>query len=177
MTSILQLSLVEQAPRDWGDLLASRPDHEYTVTELWSRLAAEHYPAAGADWLIARRGPRLVAGIPVVHRRRRGLVRLESSFDGTLGGVLVQGDLDSDQARDAVRLLGRALGARLRGRTGLAVATLAGDQRELVAEELAAVGWQRQDYTTAVVDCRGGAEQVERDLWTNNRRNERNRGL
>ena len=37
--------------------------------------------------------------------------------------------------------------------------------------------WQRQQYDSAVVDCRGGIDHVERDLWTNNRRNERNRGL
>jgi predicted N-acyltransferase len=42
---------------------------------------------------------------------------------------------------------------------------------------MAAGRWQRQDFASAVVDCRQGLDHIERDLWTNNRRNERNRGL
>lgn len=167
-----------EPPAGYASLLASLPDGEFTASETWSRLAAAHHPATAPLWLaVSGDDGALLAAIPLLARRRRGLTRLESSLDGTVGGILVRPDLDEGRRRAAVAAAGRALAARIRGRTGLAALTLAGHGAASTAAQLADAGWLRQDYDSAVVDCRGGLEHVEGVLWTNNRRNERNRGL
>lgn len=168
----------DEPPAGYVSLLDSLPDGEFTASVQWSRLAAAHHPATAAEWLaVTGEDGGLVAAVPLLARRRRGLTRLESGLDGTVGGLAVRHDLDEARRRSAIAAAGRALAARVRGRRGLAALTLAGHGAADTAAQLAEAGWLRQDYDSAVVDCRGGLEHVERALWTNNRRNERNRGL
>ncbi|MEZ4388463.1 MAG: GNAT family N-acetyltransferase [Candidatus Krumholzibacteriia bacterium] len=182
MTSVdaasgLEVRVGTAPPAGWSDLLAAAGPAEFTADAAWTALAAAHYPAAAGLWITAGRAGTPLGGLAVLQRRRRGLRRLESSLDGTLGGPQVRGDLAPDERRAVVRTLGRALAGRLRGTTGLAAMALAGTHREETAGILAADGWRRDDYETAVVDCREGLDHVGERLWTNNRRNERNRGL
>ncbi len=172
-----EVRVLDAAPTGWAELLAAAPAAEYTAGTAWTSLAARHYPGAYALWLAAFQGDDLVGGLPLVARRRRGLTRLESSFDGTVGGPQVRGDLPADARGRVVTALGRALAGALTGRTGLAALTLAGPDRDAVATVLAADGWRRHDFESGVVDCRRGLDHVGQHLWTNNRRNERNRGL
>ncbi len=118
-----------------------------------------------------------MGGLPVVARTHRGLVRLESSIEGTLAGPQVVADLDPAVRAAACTALAAALAERVRGRTIVAAMTVAPDEGAWPADVVLNGSWRHDDYETAIVDCRGGLDQVERDLWTNNRRNERNRGL
>lgn len=170
-------SVATSIPGDWGDLLSHVAAVPFTAQAGWTRLAAHHYPGATSRWLQVRQGDDLLGGMAVLARPRRGLVRLESSFDGTEGGPQIRSDLSSQQRGSVVRALGRALAGQLKGRAGLAAMTLAGEHAEADAGILAEEGWLRQDYEAAVVPCTGGLDHVGRELWTNNRRNERNRGL
>lgn len=171
------VQVAANAPDGWDELCAADPSAQLTHSRAWNDLAATHYPAAHSVWLSVRDGGRLVAGLVLLARARRGLVRLESSFEGTTGGPIVAADCEpavQDELRRAVVV---AAASRLRGRTGLVAMTLAGAAREATAQGIAGPRWRRDDYETAVVDCRGGLDQVGTELWTNNRRNERNRGL
>lgn len=171
------VEVAPEAPAAWDDALASDPCVEFTTGSLWTTLAARHYRGATGLWLAAYQGGDLIGGLPLLRRRRRGLARLESSFDGTAGGPLVRSDLGPERRPEVVLALVRVLAGLLGGSTGLAAVTLAGPDREHDARLLAREGWQAQDFASAVVDCRQGLEHVGSRLWTNNRRNERNRGL
>jgi len=164
-------------PPEWNALLARVPDAEIAAGTAWTELAARHYPGGQQRWFAAEIDGELVGGLAAVARRLRGLVRLESSLDGMLAGPQVPADLPSAVQDGVFAALGEALAATVGGRTAIAAFTVASPAARRRAEALAARGWQLAAYEAAVVDCRDGLAHVERDLWTNNRRNERNRGL
>lgn len=171
------VEVTHEAPAAWDHALAWGPLADFTTRAVWTTLAARHYRGASGRWIAAYRGGDLIGGLPLLCRRRRGLARLESSFDGTAGGPLVRSDLGAEHRPAVVLALARALAGLLGGATGLAAMTLAGPDRQHDARLLAGEGWQAQDFASAVVDCRQGLDHVGHRLWTNNRRNERNRGL
>ena len=168
-------TVATDAPPDWTDLLAGLSSVEYTVSQNWTALAARSYPAARAVWLTADLHGQLAGGLPLLQRRRHGLDRLESSFDGTLGGPQLHADLSSRERELVLSTILGDLNRALRGRTILAALTC-GSDTDLTAA-LHGRGWRRDDYDSALVDCSHGLDHVETELWTNNRRNERNRGL
>ncbi len=173
----LTTETADAPPPGWDDLWARTPDAEFTQTSLWAELAARHFPAAFARWHTVRTDGDLLGGVVLLGRARRGLVRLEGQVEGTIGGPLVRGDLEPAR-RDAV--LGRLLDSitdALGGRTGLVALTSAGHDRDRVAAVASPRTWRRDDFESAIVGCRGGLDHVGGELWTNNRRNERNRGL
>lgn len=172
----IRVTLSGEAPDGWSALLTAQDGVELSLTEAWTTLAARHYPASRGLWITADLDGLLAAGMPLLARRRQGLERLESSFDGTAGGVVLHPDLEDEQRRGICRRLVDALDDHLGGLTALAAVSGVPAQADLAAA-LERPGWQRQDYQTALVDCRRGPEHVEVQLWTNNRRNERNRGL
>lgn len=175
--TVLAVSTVEKPPGGWSELQDANGGCEFTQSQLWTDLAASHYPAARPRYIVAEVGGRLVGGLPLVARRRAGLVRLESSFDGTLGGPLLHPELEVRERHDVVRSLMGGVLDQLRGRTGLAVVTLAASEAPDLAEDPGVRRWRCERYESAIVDCREGLDHVDTALWTNNRRNERNRGL
>jgi predicted N-acyltransferase len=71
-----------------------------------------------------------------------------------------------------------AFAARVRGRTVAAVFTLGGAGEAAFGARLAGNPvWRREEAPTAVVDLTAGLAHVEAHVLSNNRRNERNRGL
>jgi CelD/BcsL family acetyltransferase involved in cellulose biosynthesis len=172
-----QVSAVSEVPGDWDDLRASASANEFPHDPLWSELAARHEPTASNVWIAVHAEGRLIAGAPLLKRRRRGLARLESQLDGTVAGPLLRDDLPPSLRDEALGAVLTAAAELLGGTTGLVAMTVAGPDRQLLATRAQALGWIVDDYDSAIVDCRDGLEHVERELWTNNRRNERNRGL
>ncbi len=161
----------------WDDLLERCPDPEFTATSTWTELVARHVAAAESLYLLAELDGSVVGGLSAVTRIRRGIRRLESSLEGTLAGPQVIADVAPDQRAAVAVALYRALADRLGGRSILAAVTVPAGSDGDPGGALLGGRWQRQDYDSAVVDCRGGLDHVGHDLWTNNRRNERNRGL
>ncbi len=166
-------------PDGWDQLLQRVPDAEFATDPRWHQIAARHYPGGRAWWLTARSpGGELLGGLPLLARRRWRLDRLESSFDGTVAGPLVAADLAPARQDAVLAALCSALLGRLGGRTMLVAVTVAAPQACRSLADLAGRGpWQQAPFVSAVVDCTGGADAVASRAWSNNRRNERNRGL
>jgi len=173
----LRVRCLAGPPPGWDDFLRRVPDAELAAGSTWTALATRAYADAHARWFVAEHGGEVAGGMAVVARRLRGLIRLESSFDGTIAGPQVAGDLP-EPLQDAVfEALAGALAAQVAGRTAVAAFTVASPEARRRARALAGSGWRVAAFPAAVVDCRQGLAHVERDLWTNNRRNERNRGF
>lgn len=174
----LQVETASSPPSGWDQWLASIPAADYANTAWWTEAAARHFPAASAVWLIARRDDRLVGGLASLARRRWGLRRLESGVEGSPGAPAVADDL-APAARDEVfAALAAAYAATVRGRTVAAVLTLDRAAESRYGTRLVAAGcWRRAATPTAVVDLTPGLAHVEAHVLSNNRRNERNRGL
>ena len=172
-----RIALHASQPAGWSEMMDRCPDPEFTAGATWCELAARHYRGASSLFVTAELEGALVGGLPVVVRRRRGLQRLESSVDGTLAGPQVIDELDSHEAGAVRAALGHALAEQVAGATVVAAMSVAADLPAGARNALPLRRWRRELYDAAVVDCRQGLEHVERELWTNNRRNERNRGL
>jgi hypothetical protein len=172
-----RIELHASTPPGWSQLMDRCPAAEFTAGATWCELAARHYQGASCLFLTAELEGLVVGGLPVVARRRRGLRRLESSVDGTLAGPQVAADLDPAAALAVRAALGRALAEQLGGATVLAAVTVAADEPAGEQSAFSRRGWARALFDAGVVDCRQGLDHVEKELWTNNRRNERNRGL
>lgn len=164
-------------PGAWETLLASCPDHGAGQDGRWLELAARHHPAADLRVLLAEQDGSVVGGLAAVVRRRHGLDHLESSIDGLPGGPLVPTDLPPAVRCAAFAALCGAYADLAGGRTALVIQTLDRPDALALAADLADPRWTASAFAASVVDCREGLEHVERRLWTNNRRNERNRGL
>ncbi len=167
----------EGLPGAWAGLLAACPDHSAGQDGRWLELAARHYRGAGLRVLLAEHDGAVVGGLAAVARRRHGLDRLESSVDGLPGGPLLAAGLPDAVRWSAFAALCGAYADLAGGRTALVIQTLDRPPALALADQLADRRWAASDFTASVVDCREGLEHVERRLWTNNRRNERNRGL
>ena len=172
-----RIHLHTAVPANWNDLLARCPQTEFTATSNWLDSIAAHYRGASALYLVAEFEGQTVGGLPALVRPHRGLVRLESSLEGTVAGPQIPADLPDSLQADTFAALCGALADHVGGRTIVAAVTLAPAGMATLDAMEPATRWQRLDYHTALVDCRDGLEHVERKLWTNNRRNERNRGL
>lgn len=175
--SQLRVQAHAAAPAGWDDFLGRCREVEFPATSSWCDCVGAHYAGASSLYLSVEFEGQRIGGLPALIRTHRGLVRLESSLEGTVAGPQIPIDIpDSLQAAAFTALCG-ALADRVGGRTVVAAMTMAPAGIAALDNLALDPRWQRLDYDTAVVDCRGGLEQVERDLWTNNRRNERNRGL
>jgi hypothetical protein len=170
---------LDAAPADWDRFLTRVPGAELAACARWTELAARHYPGGRACWLIAESDAGdLLGGIPLLGRCRWQQCRLESSFDGMVAGPQIAADLPQPRQEEVHAALCRGLLARLGGRTTLVAFTVAAEVARRRAAALTDTGsWQAVPFRSAVVDCRVGLEIIERERWTNNRRNERNRGL
>jgi len=164
-------------PAAWDALLAGAAEVQLAQERVWLDLAARHLPGARPRVLLAHHEGEVVGGLAAIERRRRGLVRLESSLDGVPAGPVLRADLPHDLRTATFAALLRALAGLVGGRVLLAAQTLAGTVAIAQADRLAAPPWRLAAYAASVLDCREGLDHVERALWTNNRRNERNRGL
>jgi len=175
----LRVRVLDSAPAAWDQFLARVPDAELSADPVWTELAARHYPGGRALWLVAESpAGEMLGGLPALARRRWQLERLESSFDGTVAGPLVAADLPDALQEQVFASLCRALSAQLGGRTILAALTVATPTACRRAAATARRGpYQAVTYQSSVVDCRPGLEHIEARVWSNNRRNERNRGL
>lgn len=175
----VRVRLLGAAPPDWDRFLVRVPDAELAAGVQWTELAARHYPGGRACWLIAEADTgELLGGIPLLGRCRWQQCRLESSFDGTVAGPQIAADLPESWQAAAHAALGDGLLAALGGRTNLVAFTVAAPAARRRAALLAETRrWQAVPFQSAVVDCREGLDVIERQRWTNNRRNERNRGL
>ncbi len=178
----IRVERAARAPAGWDALVAADGSNDYPHTAHWNEAAAAAIPGAGAVWLTAARGGRLVAGLVAIERRvGRGVLarrRFDSSYEGTSCGPLVAGDLPAAQQDALVAdLLDRY--ARLR-RGPLGAVTLAlGPEREArFGSLLQRRGrWMRHDSPTAVIDLAGGPDEVAARRLSMPKRNERNRGL
>lgn len=178
----LRVERAPAAPPGWDELVAADGSSDYPHTAHWTECAARTLPGAGAVWLTVHRGDRLVAGLSAVTRtagagpaRRQ---RLDSSLEGTSGGPLVAADLPPAEQPALAATLLRAYRGLRPGPLG-AVTLALGPGREARFGPLPAGpgGWTRHDSPTAVVELQGGLEVVERERFSLNKRNERNRGL
>ena len=61
-------------PPGWDELLAACSAAEFFATRCWTELAAKHYPSGRAVWASVELAGVLVGGVPLVARRRRGVV-------------------------------------------------------------------------------------------------------
>lgn len=175
----VRIRILRQPPAGWERFLARVPDAELAADAHWSELAARHYAGGRPCWLVAESAAGdLLGGISLVARRRWQTVRLESSLDGTVAGPQIAADLPPDRQDAVLRAMCRGLLDLLGGRTTLVAFTVAAPAlRRRLGALLAGTRWRLVSYDSAVVDCRPGLQQVEAHAWTNNRRNERNRGL
>jgi hypothetical protein len=171
------VEVTREIPDAWDGLLATAPAHDLTHTRAWLALLADTVPGASLRLLLATHAGQITGGLAAVARRRRGLDQLESSHEGQPGGPVLAGGLPAAVRQATLAALCRAYADLLGGRTALVTQTLAEAQLLQEVPAVADARWQATDFTASVVDCRGGLEHVERELWTNNRRNERNRGL
>lgn len=174
----LVVEAASAAPPGWDEWLEAIAGSEPAASAWWTDAAARHFPTASALWLLAHRDGRLVGGLAAVSRRRFSLRRLESSVEGSPAGPVVDPALD-DAARDAVfEILTTAYAALVGGRTVSAVFTLGRAGDAMYGARLAAgSAWQRAAVPTSLVDLSDGLAHVESQVLSNNRRNERNRGL
>jgi hypothetical protein len=174
----LVVEAAASAPAGWDAWLETAVGSEPAASSWWVAAAVRHFPATSALWLLARRDGRLAGGLAAVGRRRFALRRLESSVEGSPAGPVLDPALD-DGARDAVLdALTTAYAARVVGRTVSADFTLGRASEARFGARLAkAAAWQRAEVPTSVVDLSAGLTHVEAHVLSNNRRNERNRGL
>lgn len=175
----LRLRVEAAAPAEWDRFLERVPAAELSATALWTTLAARHYPGAWPLWLCVE-SPQgeLLGGMPLLGQRRWGCTRLQSSFDGNVAGPQIAADLPADVQDRIFGELCRWLAAQIGGRTVLGVITVAdSDARRRLNEFGRRNRWQPVSYQSAVLDCRPGVARIEAEVWTKNRRNERNRGL
>lgn len=104
LRSPVTVALREEADdAEWDDLLASDPRATAFHSSPMHRAAARHTPGWSARWLEARRDARLVAGLPLMLRRRWGLEDWVSGMGGGYGGPVALPD-----AEEAEAALGRA---------------------------------------------------------------------
>ncbi len=181
-----RLEISERAPDDWSDLLSRDPSAEYTQTRYWTEAVCAHLPQARAVWLSLRRSGVLVGGLSAVERtgekKFRGLMpgrrRLESSLEGTSGGPLVAGDLESPEQDHAFGMLVDAYSDLELGSLGTRAMVLDPTREKRFGPLMQSLpGWVRTDVSTAAVSLEGGIEQVEKSRLVRTKRNERNRGL
>ncbi len=174
----LVIEAAAAAPPGWDAWLETAIGAELAASAWWTDAAARHFPAASALWLLARRDGHLAGGLAAVCRRRFSLRRLESSVEGSPAGPVLDPSLDAAAREDVFDALTAAFAARVRGRTVAADLTLGRASEACFGARLAAVAaWRRLEVPTSVVDLTGGLAHVEAHVLSNNRRNERNRGL
>ena len=158
----------------WRQHLATFDTAPLTADPDFLEVAARHTPGGRALYLVAEHGGATAGGLAGLVRRHRGIDRLECSLEGTPGGPLFAPGPPT-LASAVTDALGRHVTGVLRGRLALAALTPPGSGEHVA--QAPPTGWNAATYESAVVDCRGGADHVGQALWTNNRRNERNRGL
>jgi len=183
---LFRLEISHQAPADWDSLLSRDPAAEYTHTKYWTEAVCTNLPDARAVWLSVRRSGILVGGMSAVERvgasRMKGLVpgrrRTESNLEGTTGGPLVAGDLDSSEQDHVFEQLVDGYAGRSLGPLGTCAMVLGPTQEVRFGPlMLNRPGWVRKDAATAAVSLEGGIERVEKSRLVRTKRNERNRGL
>ncbi len=174
MPAVITVTSGGTAPAGWDAWLDGVAATDFAASAWWNDAAARYYPHAAQRWWAAHREGALVGGLVALSRRRHGFDRLESGLEGSPAGPQVSDDLTPAERRRVAGALLDACGASVRGRTITAAVTLSAAQSALVP---AASGWQREDVATAVIDLSGGLAHIERTVLSNNRRNERNRGL
>ncbi len=174
----LVVEATTSAPPGWDAWLETIAGSEYAASAWWTTAAARHFPAASALWLLARHDGRVVGGLPAVSRRRFTLRKFESSVEGSPAGPVLDPALDEATRDEAFAALTAAYAARVGGRTVSADLTLGRANEARHGASLAAeAGWRREEVPTSVVDLSAGLAHVEAHVLSNNRRNERNRGL
>jgi CelD/BcsL family acetyltransferase involved in cellulose biosynthesis len=175
----LRVYTMDTAPAHWDRFLQRVPTSEFAAGSLWTELAARHYRNARPCWVVAERShDGLVGGMPLLVKRRFGLRRLESSFDGTVAGPQIAADLPSATRDLVAQALMDGLNELVEGRTVLAAVTVADPDMLRMFCGMRTDGRRSlQSFQSAVVDCRPGLAHIESEAWTKNRRNERNRGL
>lgn len=180
------LEISDRAPRDWAGLLSRDPSAEFTHSQCWSDTVCGHLPGAGAVWLTLRRSGDLVGGLNAVGRTftRKvlglplGLKRLESSFEGTSGGPVIDRDLEVAEQDQVFGRLVDGLAAQRRGLLGSCAMVLSPVQEERFGPAmLTRPEWARRDAPTAVVSLRDIIDQGGEIHLVKNKRNECNRGL
>jgi hypothetical protein len=174
----LVVEAAASAPPGWDAWLDTVGGAGYAASAWWTAAAARHFPAANALWLLAYHEGRLAGGLAAVSRRRWLLGRFESSVEGSPAGPVLDPTFAPDLRDAAFDALVGAYAARVGGRTVSAVLTL--DHADEIAHgaRLARSSrWRRAEVPTALVDIGGGLAHVEAHVLSNNRRNERNRGL
>jgi hypothetical protein len=173
----------DRLPTGWNSLVEATGSADFFHTPTWFEAVGRGYPDLQPLWITAQAGDDLLAGLAAVRRVRSGrlpgsITRLESHLDGTSGGPLVRDDLPEPTRQILFQQL---LEAYLAQRTGL----LSGCSFSLNTGQEASFGpllesdprWACRQVPGAVIDLTSGLEQVEMTCLTNNKRNERNRGL
>lgn len=173
----VRIRTLDQLDSDLRQFLLDLGPMDFTAGIEFNEAVARHYDHAQLFWLVAELDQATVGVMPVVSRQRRGLVQLESSIEGTMAGPLLSPDLPPDQALQVFNQLLNTLADTLGGRSVLAAVTLASPTLLELVDSFSSSRWERQLFESGVVDCSQGLEHVDRELWTRNRRNERNRGL
>ena len=180
------LEISDRAPGDWAELLSRDPAAEYTHSQYWNDTLCEHLPGAGAVWLSLRRSGELVGGLNAIGRTLTrkvlglplGFKRLESSFEGTSGGPVIDGGLDVAEQDQVFGKLVDVLAAQRRGLLGYCAMTLSPVQEERFGPAMRArPEWAGVEVSTAVVSLHDGIDQEGKNPLVKNKRNECNRGL
>lgn len=160
---VREVNRVDEA--EWRELLDRDPRSLLVHEPRWLLRYVRHHPSKEARWLEARDGSgRLVAGLPFTRAHRMGLVALASGVAGSYGGPVCDPAVEGAEGSLMQRYL-RSGGWRTVLREMLwaeAEPPEGGDELMLPIE-------------TAVLDLRGGFEEVWTRRFSNNRRNECNR--
>ncbi len=159
----------------WRQHLGAFPGAPLTADPGFIDIVAKHSRAGRSLYMVAELDGAVAGGLAGLVRRHRGIDRLECGVEGTPGGPLLAPDLPAATAHAVVAALCDHASGMLRGR--LAIAALTPPWPAVEAAAAPPAGWRAVAYESAVVACGEGADHVGRKLWTNNRRNERNRGL
>lgn len=172
----VRISATADPPADWDGFMAGADGATFFHASVWHLAASRWLDGAEPVWITARKGDRLVGGLPVLALRRGPLRLLCSSHDGTGGGPAVAPDLSAEEATATAKaLLDELAGSFCGPLSSVRICSGSGGQPELGG--LLGAGWRGWKVPVAVIPLDGGLERVDADILKMNRRNERNRSL
>jgi hypothetical protein len=173
----------DQIPRQWDELLQADPAADFFHTPTWLNTAQASNRGLEPLWLTARQGDRLLGGLAAVRRLAKvpllGSVEyLESNLEGTSGGPVIRGDLPAElQDQVFLALVEEFLSRRQCNLVRCSVSLNTRHEERFGRLLQGDPRWRRREVPGAVIDVSAGLEAVEKSKLTNNKRNERNRGL
>ncbi len=161
------------APAGWDELQRTSPDANYFHRSSWISAVCRHLPGREAFWLIAELDGRPAGGMAAVSTARGPWRILQSSYDGTAGGIMTAAYLDDDRrVRVATDLLAAYRRLALAPRTIAAAMVVPEPADEAWGRLPGRMGWRRFTIPVGVIPLEGGPDQVKNELFRRDRRRE-----